>query len=158
MHSPVNFPVAKWTIICRRKLWETIKSLGEIQVGKAHCSPHINQVSYFLLEGNQICKVRFVFGESVLDFPTHMLHFTRDNPQEDFLHNFPRNWSKIDGPIISWFLLQPILAGGGDISIPGFWDTAQSPQLLKCCEDRSRNDPAIPLNTFRWITSVPIVL
>jgi len=65
-----------------------IESLGEIQVGNVHCSPHISQGGYFVAEGNQVCQAQFALGESMLAFPKHVLHLTCDSPRDDSFHNF----------------------------------------------------------------------
>lgn len=38
-----------------------------------------------------LCQAWFAHGESILDFPNHLLNFSCDSPQEDFFSNSPRN-------------------------------------------------------------------
>lgn len=66
-----------------RALGGHIKSFGEIQVEHIHHSPHINQGSNFVINGDQVCPARFALGESMLAPPNPMLRLTCDGLQED---------------------------------------------------------------------------
>lgn len=93
LHSLHRPPVQ--TITCQDLKMEIvgdcIKSLGEIQVGNVSCSPCINQVSYFVIEGDQLSQEQFASGESTMTFPNLVLQLTHNSPQEESLRNFSRD-------------------------------------------------------------------
>lgn len=60
-------------------------------MGNIHCSSHINQAGYFIVEGNQVCQAPFALGESMLAFPDGVFDLTCDSLQEDSFHMLPRD-------------------------------------------------------------------
>lgn len=50
--------------------------------------PH-QQADYFVIESNQMCQAHSDLGESLLAFPTHVLHLTCDSPRRIHSITFP---------------------------------------------------------------------
>lgn len=69
---------------------DPVESLEEIQVDSVHCLLHVNNVSYFVLEGDRVCQAQLALGESMLAFPSHVLHLASNGLQEDFFCDFPK--------------------------------------------------------------------
>lgn len=131
-----------------------VKSLGEDQVNSVSCLPSISQVSYFVVEDDQVCQAWFAPDESMLAFPTHMLQLTCGTPQEYLLCNFPSDWREANGYIITRVLLRSPLICEGDISLLPVWkDVSWCPWLLIDGESSLAITSASPLHNLTWMAS-----